>query len=164
MIEFHSVSLPNLNQASVVIRLKSSIYSLLIFNNLFSMKNIFFSLLAFLSLSVATAQKPNKNSKKLLRHVVIFKYKESSSPEDIKKVTEAFVGLKKQISVVKDFEWGVNKSPEHFDQGFTHCYVLTFANEKDRDEIYQKHPAHKAFQEVLKPHMDKVFVVDYWVE
>jgi hypothetical protein len=128
------------------------------------MKNILLSLIAFFSLTVASAQKSSHSPKKLLRHVVIFKYKDSSSQADIDKVSEAFANLKKQISVVKDFEWGVNKSPEHFDQGFTHCYVVTFTSEKDRDEVYQNHPAHKAFQEVLKPHMDKVFVVDYWVK
>ena len=53
-------------------------------------------------------------------------------------------------------------SPEHLDQGFTHCFVLTFSNEKDLAS-YQLHPAHKAFQTILKPHMDKVFVVDYFV-
>jgi hypothetical protein len=128
------------------------------------MKNILLTLTAFLTLTVTMAQKPKKAPEKLLRHVVIFKYKDSSSAADIDKVSAAFAKLKSQISVVKSFEWGVNKSPEHFDQGFTHCYVLTFASEKDRDEVYQVHPAHKAFQEVLKPHMDKVFVVDYWVQ
>jgi hypothetical protein len=128
------------------------------------MKNILLTLTAFLTLTVTMAQKPKKAPEKLLRHVVIFKYKDSSSAADIDKVSTAFAKLKSQISVVKAFEWGVNKSPEHFDQGFTHCYVLTFASEKDRDEVYQVHPAHKAFQEVLKPHMDKVFVVDYWVQ
>jgi hypothetical protein len=41
---------------------------------------------------------------------------------------------------------------------------LTFSNKKDRDEVYQKHPAHMEFQKVLGPHMEKVFVVDYKAE
>jgi Stress responsive A/B Barrel Domain len=110
------------------------------------------------------AQKPKQKSKSVLRHVVIFKYKDTSTPAEIEKVSVAFAGLKTKIKEVKAFEWGINSSPEHFDQGFTHCYVLTFSSEKDRDEVYQKHEAHKAFQEVLKPHMDKVFVVDYWTK
>jgi hypothetical protein len=101
---------------------------------------------------------------KLLRHVVIFKFKETSSVEDIELVSKTFVALKEKIEVIKAFEWGINNSPEDFDQGFTHCYVLSFESEFDRDEIYQKHPAHLAFQEVLKPHFEKVFVVDYWVK
>ena len=42
-------------------------------------------------------------------------------------------------------------------------FTLTFNSEKDLAD-YQQNPDHKAFQTVLKPHMDKVFVVDYFVE
>lgn len=99
-----------------------------------------------------------------LRHVVIFKFKETSSKASIDSVVDAFMGLSKKIPVVKSMEWGLNDSPENFHQGFTHCFVLTFANKKDRDEVYQKHPAHMEFQKILRPHMEKVFVVDYQAE
>ena len=66
------------------------------------------------------------------------------------------------IPVIKDFEWGINDSPEDFHQGFTHCYLLTFASEEDRDSIYAPHPQHQAFVKSLEPHLEKVFVVDYW--
>jgi len=99
-----------------------------------------------------------------LRHVVIFKFKETSSKASIDSVVDAFMGLAKKIPVVKSMEWGLNDSPENFHQGFTHCFVLTFANKKDRDEVYQKHPAHMEFQKILRPHMEKVFVVDYKAE
>lgn len=97
----------------------------------------------------------------MLRHVVIFKFKESSPKASVDSVVNAFVALKDKIPVVKAFEWGLNDSPENWHQGFTHCFVLSFANKHDRDEIYQKHPAHAAFQKILVPHMEKVFVVDY---
>jgi Stress responsive A/B Barrel Domain len=99
-----------------------------------------------------------------LRHVVIFKFKASSSQASVDSVVNSFMSLAKKIPVVKSMEWGLNDSPENFHQGFTHCFVLTFANMKDRDEVYQKHPAHLEFQKVLGPHMEKVFVVDYQVE
>ena len=99
-----------------------------------------------------------------LRHVVIFKFKETSSKASVDSVVQAFVALGKKIPVVKSLEWGLNDSPENFHQGFTHCFVLTFANKKDRDEVYQKHPAHMEFQKILRPHMEKVFVVDYLAE
>ena len=92
---------------------------------------------------------------------MIFKFKESSSKASVDSVVNAFVSLKDKIPVVKAFEWGLNDSPENWHQGFTHCFVLSFANKHDRDEIYQKHPAHAAFQKILGPHMEKVFVVDY---
>ena len=41
--------------------------------------------------------------------------------------------------------------------------VKSFKSEKDAAD-YQQHQAHKDFQTVLKPHMEKVFVVDYWMK
>ena len=99
---------------------------------------------------------------KVLRHVVIFKFNDNSSEEDVQQLNMAFNDLPNKISVIKDFEWGLNDSPEDFHQGFTHCYLLTFESEKDRDSVYTPHPAHKAFVESLQPHVEKVFVVDYW--
>ena len=99
--------------------------------------------------------------KKLLRHVVLFKFKDSSTPEDVKKIEEAFKQLPKKIKVIKDFEWGTNNSPEGLAQGFTHCFFVSFASEKDR-EVYLPHPDHKVFIDIAGPHIDKVLVVDYW--
>jgi hypothetical protein len=40
--------------------------------------------------------------------------------------------------------------------------LLTFDSEEDRDSIYTPHPQHQAFVASLQPHVEKVFVVDYW--
>lgn len=95
-----------------------------------------------------------------LRHVVLLKFKESASPEDIKKVEDAFRALPAKIPSIERFEWGTNVSPENLNQGFTHCFLLTFRDAKGRDE-YLPHPAHKHFGQLLRPHLDKVLVVDY---
>jgi len=100
---------------------------------------------------------------KLLRHVVIFKFKDTSSATDVQKVADTFADLKKQIPQIVDFEWGINNSKENLDQGFTHCFVLTFKSEQDA-AVYQENPAHRNFQKVLGPHLEKVFVVDYWTK
>lgn len=97
-----------------------------------------------------------------LRHVVLFSFTESSTPDDIRRIEEAFVALPSQIEVIRDFEWGINNSPEGLDKGFTHCFILTFDSEEGRD-IYLPHPAHKAFGDILSPHLEDVLVVDYWV-
>jgi hypothetical protein len=102
-----------------------------------------------------------QTASKALRHVVLFKFKDSSAPEDVKKVEVAFAALAGKIPLIKDFEWGKNTSPENLNQGLTHCFIATFSSDKDRD-AYLIHPDHKAFVEVLKPHLDKVTVVDYW--
>lgn len=106
------------------------------------------------------AQNPGQ-TEKLLRHVVMLKFKDGSTPAEIKKVEEAFAGLAKKISLIKQFEWGTNNSPENLNQGLTHCFLVTFASEKDRD-AYLVHPDHKVFVEILMPHLDKVTVLDYW--
>ncbi len=46
-----------------------------------------------------------KKDKKQLRHVVLFKFKEESSKEDVEKLNAEFYSLSENISVVKDFEW-----------------------------------------------------------
>ena len=99
----------------------------------------------------------------MLRHVVLFKFKESATPEDIATVEAAFKKLPAKIPEIKGFEWGTNNSPEGLDKGFTHCFFLSFENEEGR-ATYLPHPDHKAFGDVLGPHLEDVLVVDYWTD
>jgi hypothetical protein len=97
----------------------------------------------------------------MLRHVVLFKFKDGASPADVNKVEDAFSKLPSQIKEIAGYEFGTNNSPENLNQGFTHCFFVSFKSEQDRS-VYLPHPAHQAFVEVLKPHLDKVLVIDYW--
>ena len=98
----------------------------------------------------------------LLRHTVFFSFKDESSAEDVQSVVDAFVALPNKIDTIVDFQWGTNNSPEGKDDGFTHCFVLSFETAADRD-AYIPHPAHSGdFADVLRPHMKDVFVIDYW--
>ena len=94
-----------------------------------------------------------------VQHAVSFKFKTTAKPEDIKKVETAFAGLKKKIPQIKALEWGTNISPENFNKGFTHCWILTFASAADRD-AYLVHPDHKEFGKSLGPVLEDVFVID----
>jgi hypothetical protein len=100
-----------------------------------------------------------------LRHVVLFKFKDSCTAHQVTQIEQAFAALPKQIpNLIKSFEYGVNNSPEGLTQGLTHCFLVTFATEKDRD-AYLPHPAHQAFvNNFAKPFVDKVTVLDYWVK
>jgi Stress responsive A/B Barrel Domain len=101
----------------------------------------------------------------LLRHVVMFKFKAGTTPEQVREIEQAFAALKTQLpNLIKDFEFGTNNSPEGLDQGLTHCFLVTFASEKDRD-AYIPHPIHQAFVDrYAKVFVDKVTVVDYWAK
>ena len=118
----------------------------------------FLLLSAFVVLPLCRAQ---EKPAKMLRHVVMFKFKDTSSKSDIQNVVEAFRSLKVSIPQVAAFEYGTDNSPEGLANGFTHCFLGTFKSEADR-EVYLQHPKHKEFVEVLKPHLDKVQVIDYW--
>lgn len=98
-----------------------------------------------------------------LRHVVSFKFTQEATDSEINSLIQDFEGLQNQIPQIKAFEWGLNNSPEGLDQGMTHIFLLTFENEKGRDE-YLPHPAHKAFGDKHGPIIDDVFVVDYTIK
>ena len=98
---------------------------------------------------------------KQLRHVVLFKFKEGTTQEDIARVEEAFAALPVKIPEIVDFEWGTNNSPEGLSRGFTHCFLLTFDSEEAR-AVYLPHPEHKAFGQTAGQFIDNVLVVDYW--
>jgi hypothetical protein len=94
------------------------------------------------------------------RHVVLFKFAETATPEQIKTVEQAFRELPTKIDTITGYEWGTNVSPEGKDGGFTHCFFLTF-KDKAGLEVYLPHPDHKAFGAQLKGLIDKVLVIDY---
>src|SRR5690242_11479903 len=114
-------------------------------------------------LSLSHAAEAKKAKKAKLRHVVAFKFKESATPEQIKQIETAFAELPKKITKITKFEWGTNNSPEKRNKGCTHCFILTFKSEKDRDE-YLVHPAHKEFGSLVGPVLDDVFVIDFWTK
>lgn len=99
----------------------------------------------------------------ILRHVVLFKFKDSTTTKQLKTITDAFGELPSKIKEIKDFEWGLNNSPEGLEKGLTHCFLVTFSSEADR-EVYLPHPAHKAFVDLASPFIADVLVVDYWAD
>lgn len=107
------------------------------------------------------AQSQADKPEKLLRHVVLFKFKDSATQAQIDEVVKGFGELPQKIDAIQDYEWGTNNSPEDHAQGYTHCFLVTFKSEADRD-AYLPHPAHQAFVKVLLPILDEVHVVDYW--
>lgn len=102
-------------------------------------------------------------SPKLLRHVVLFKFKETVTPEEIQEVVENFQALPSKIDTIVEFECGTDVSVENKSDGFTHGFVVTFQNEQGR-ATYLPHPAHQAFVKLAGPRIDKVLVFDYWTK
>ncbi len=104
-----------------------------------------------------------QNGGKLLRHIVIYKFKDGLPAAQLQEVIDAFAGLPKKVDTIVGFEAGTNVSPEGKSEGFTHVFVVTFKTEADRD-AYLTHPAHQAYVQVVKDRREKVIVFDYWTE
>ena len=94
------------------------------------------------------------------RHVVLFKFKDSATAEQISAIEKAFGQLPSKINTVTGYEWGTNVSPEGLNDGYTHCFFVTF-KDKAGLEVYLPHAAHQEFVKMLKPLLDRVCVVDY---
>jgi hypothetical protein len=95
-----------------------------------------------------------------LRHIVSFKFKAGTSPDAIRKIETAFAALPSKIQQIQSFEWGTDVSEEGLAKGFTHLWVLHFANKADL-KTYIDHPDHVAFVAQLKPILEDAFVVDF---
>jgi hypothetical protein len=100
--------------------------------------------------------------KQPVRHIVIFKYKPGTTPDQMRQVTDAFRGLKTKVPGILAFEDGINNSPEGKNLGFTHVYLVTFEDAAARD-AYLPHPDHKKFGDLLGKLgvVADVFVVDF---
>jgi hypothetical protein len=97
----------------------------------------------------------------IYRHVVLFQFNDAIPQATVEGIEGAFRDLCARLPFVKDFEWGRNSSPENLNDGFTHCFIVTFADENGRDQ-YLPHPEHQAFcRQFLDPNLKKVCVVDF---
>jgi hypothetical protein len=98
----------------------------------------------------------------MLRHVVLFRWKPETGAEKIREIEDAFRALPARIPQIADFEWGRDVSAQGLSQGFTHCFVVSFASEADRD-TYAPHPDHAAFIAQSRPYVDGLLALDYFV-
>ena len=117
--------------------------------------------LAIMSSTIVTDQV--RGAEKVLRHIVMYKFKDSLKPAEVQEVIDAFAGLPKKVNTIVDFEHGTNVSREGKSEGFTHVLVVTFKNEADL-QAYLVHPAHEEYVKVVRDRREKVVVFDYWTE
>ena len=113
--------------------------------------------------SILMSLAPASAADKVLRHIVMYKFKDGVTAAQIQQVIDAFGGLPKQVATIIDYEAGTNVSTEGKSEGFSHVFVVTFKNEKDL-AAYLTHPAHEAYVQVVRDKRDKVIVFDYWME
>ncbi len=100
---------------------------------------------------------------RVLRHIVLYKFKDNQTPAQIQEVVDAFAALPSKIDTVVSLHYGTNVSEENKSEGLTHCFLVTFRDEKGRD-AYIKHPAHQDYVNIVKDRREKVVVFDFWAD
>ncbi|MCB1243192.1 MAG: Dabb family protein [Verrucomicrobiales bacterium] len=120
----------------------------------------FFAFMTLSTLAVSSLSADAGEHTGHFRHVVCFKFKDGTAAEEVSAIEKAFGELRGKIDTIIDYEWGTSDNIEPLNDGFTHCFVVTFKDKKGL-EAYLPHEAHQAFVAQLKPKLDKVFVFDY---
>jgi len=113
------------------------------------------------ALAFAYTSMAAEKSARVLRHIVMYKFRDDATPDQVQRVIDTFAALPKHVDTIAGFERGENVSVEGKSEGFTHCFVVTFRDEAGL-ATYLQHPAHAAYVEVVKPVREKVIVFDYW--
>ncbi|MEM0969082.1 MAG: Dabb family protein [Verrucomicrobiota bacterium] len=123
-------------------------------------RSFLFTGLAFWVLTLGVSQ-AEEGSEGVFRHVVLLKFTETATEEQIVEIETEFAKLPDEIDTITGFEWGRTKTVEvDLAKGYTHCFLVTFADQAGL-EAYLPHPAHKAFVAKLRPILEEVHVFDY---
>ena len=100
----------------------------------------------------------------MITHVVLLRVKKSVPAKEVERVFDAIGGLRARIPGIRSFSWGPYSSPEGLHRGFTHGFVMTFADASARD-AYLPHPEHEVVKSmvlaILDGGIDGVVAFDY---
>ncbi|KAM0326623.1 hypothetical protein ACHAQA_006492 [Verticillium albo-atrum] len=103
-----------------------------------------------------------------ITHIVLIGFKDGITAERIKQIIAGMLKLKDicvnpktQEPYILSMKGGKDNSPDGFQNGATHAFVVEFANEKDRDYYAQHDPAHIAVGQELAGSVSTVSVVDF---
>jgi len=88
-----------------------------------------------------------------IKHAVMLKFKRDSSPAAIEAIFADLRKIQESQSGILDLTWGPNVSIDGLDQGFTHGFVMTFADEAARAH-YLPHPDHRAVVAKIVPELE----------
>lgn len=98
------------------------------------------------------------SSEKLLRHMVLFRFKEQAGAEQIAEAGNAFLALQDQINSLQDVEW---RRAINTPAPYTHCLIVTVRTEAGL-QAYSEHPAHAAIGERYGHLVEDMVLLDFW--
>ncbi|HEY8346170.1 MAG TPA: Dabb family protein [Symbiobacteriaceae bacterium] len=95
----------------------------------------------------------------MVEHIVIFKMKPGTTPEQEQQLIEKLKALKDRIPSIVDLSAGRTFTPER-GQGFTVGLVVRFRDRAGLEE-YQPHPEHVKVKEYIAQICESVLAIDY---
>jgi hypothetical protein len=98
------------------------------------------------------------------KHIVLLRFSPQTPREDIAEIFEAVDDLQDKIPGIVDICAGPYESPEGLHKGFTHAFIVTFADVESRD-AYLEHPAHEPVKQMIvqavSGNLDDVLAFDF---
>src|SRR5262245_8826832 len=114
-----------------------------------------------LDVPLTTHHQPSQESPmKKVHHLVLLKFKASTTPQTISDLYVALARLQHVISGLESFCGGPYSSPEGLNQGFSHGFVMTFADAEARNR-YLTHREHEKVKETFLPAVENVIAFDF---
>jgi hypothetical protein len=91
-----------------------------------------------------------------VKHAVLIRFRPDVTAAQIDAAMTDLAALQNRIPGIVNFSGGSNMSTEGLNQGFTHGFVMTFADVAARDR-YLPHPEHEAAKARVLPLLDGGF-------
>jgi hypothetical protein len=83
-----------------------------------------------------------------VKHIVLVRFKPQTTREEIAEIFESLDDLQGKIPGIVDICSGPYESPEGLHKGFTHAFIVTFADAESRDR-YLEHPDHEVVKQLI---------------
>jgi hypothetical protein len=92
--------------------------------------------------------------------MVLVKFKPGVDEAGARQVMEMIGALRRVIPGITGFEWGRNNSPEGWNKGLTHAFLMTFESAAARD-AYLPHPEHEKVKAEALQHVEDACIFDF---
>ncbi len=124
------------------------------------MKRLFLILLtAFLGIATLNANQPGKKVKGI-RHIVLVKFKETATPQQIAHIDTLVWRMKNEIKAINKLEWGKRMGRAGESDEYDYCLNIVFKSELNMT-MYEEHPAHQKLKAAIIPLVAKITRFNY---
>jgi quinol monooxygenase YgiN len=97
-----------------------------------------------------------------IKHIVLLKFNESTAADQVEQCFNEILELSENVPGVDDYVAGPNVNPEPMNHGFTHAFIMTFADAAARD-AYLAHPERTRVRALVDAHVEKALAFDFEV-